>query len=68
MYCLRRGCSSGHCIGRYERSQWGVCDRCGGVEWVEDGIDACDWCHGGVVEVTDAYTGPIAYGREAVRS
>lgn len=56
IYCATRNCTDARCIANHTRSEWGVCGKCGGSEWVDGHIDPetatqrCD-CFGGLTEV-----------------
>ncbi|MEV6661787.1 hypothetical protein [Nocardia fluminea] len=59
LYCVTRNCTSARCIATHARTEWQVCGKCGGSEYVDGHIDPdtafrrCD-CFGGVIEV-DAF-------------
>ncbi|MEU7769652.1 hypothetical protein AB0B25_31995 [Nocardia sp. NPDC049190] len=62
-YCLTQNCSDARCIETHARTEWQLCGKCGGTEYVGGHIDPmtacqrCD-CFGGVIEV-DAYTAEV---------
>lgn len=59
LYCLTQNCTAARCIDIHARTVWGVCDKCGGSQYVGGHVDPetatqrCD-CFGGVIEV-DSY-------------
>ncbi|MFE1597059.1 hypothetical protein [Nocardia sp. NPDC058705] len=61
LYCVAQNCTAARCIDTHARTEWQVCAKCGGSEYIDGHTDPetahrrCD-CFGGLVEVdaTDA--------------
>ncbi|MEU0873304.1 hypothetical protein [Nocardia brasiliensis] len=59
VYCVTQNCTAARCIDIHARTEWEVCGKCGGSEYIDGHIDPetacrrCD-CFGGLIEAADA--------------